>query len=341
MSLTIRVAHFPLFMKPWTTLSRTYSRRNLINYEKGCEALSRFKDFYGPSTVIVEAYPGVGVWSKALNDTLKPKSHILLEPYIGMQKYLKEHVINDSTSMHLRSEDPFRWGTFTDLIAQGEIPDKIIPRTEIHSDILFTANLTHPQGEQLCVQYLNCISNQSWLQALGRVRLLLWVRQSTCTKVMARPSAKTRNRVSVQAESAAISTALIGDAHHLELFGKCDPPGAVISVNSNQDFYPNRAKDDPLCLLQLDPLQDQVDDIDEFEYVIRMLFITRNKPLQANLGMLGPGSLEDLGPKLSDILHIKPIDMTLSHFIRIAKAFHEWPFKPEMLHDFYDEHAAL
>lgn len=323
-------------MSRWAALKRSYGRCNFVNYDKACQALSRFKDCYGPNAVVIDAYPGVGEWSRAVNDAFKPKSHTILEPFVSYRKFLVESGMTSKYPFSLRTEDPFRWSTFTDLMAQGVIPTpRFADRTQIHPELLFTANLTNSQGEQLCVQYLNCISNQSWLQTFGRVRLLIWVRESTCRKIIARPGSKLRSRVSVQAESAAECKVLIGHVDSLrEEAGYEDD--AIIDIDDTPDLYPKMRKDS-VCLLQFDPLEHQVENIDSFEYVIRMMMIAKTKPVKETLSLLGPGAAEDLGPKVSDLLQRTPGDLTLPEIMRITEAFELWPFKPEFLHDFYEE----
>lgn len=175
-------------------------------------------DYYrGQPTTILDAYPGAGIWSAALYNTLKPHSHVMLEPVVGFQKYLtpllKESAKDSDLAVQLRTEDPFRWGTFTDLASEGIFTPKSAPRDKINPFLLYTANLTSIQGEQLCVQYLNCIMNQNWLQKFGRVRLLLWVRHGTASKLLGRAGGKHRQRVSVQTEACSDAKLLIGSGH--------------------------------------------------------------------------------------------------------------------------------
>ena len=168
-------------------------------------------------TTILDAYPGAGIWSAALYNTLKPVNHVMLEPVVGFQKYLKP-LIEDSAkeselNVHLRSEDPFRWSTFTDLAKEGVFQPRSAPRDQINPFLLYTANLTSIQGEQLCVQYLNCIMNQNWIQQYGRVRLLLWVRHTTASKLLGRAGGKHRQRVSVQTEACSDTRLVISSSH--------------------------------------------------------------------------------------------------------------------------------
>lgn len=172
--------------------------------------------YKGQKTTIIDAYPGIGIWSAALHNTLQPEKHIMLEPVVGFQKYLRPFIEEietpSETNVQLRSEDPFRWSTFTDLANNGIISPQLAPRDQINPFLIYTANLTSIQGEQLCVQYLNCIMNQNWLQRYGRVRLLLWVRHGTASKLLGQPGGKFRQRVSVQTESCSNTRLVIGSS---------------------------------------------------------------------------------------------------------------------------------
>lgn len=55
------------------------------------------------------------------------------------------------------------------------------------------------------------------------------------------------------------------------------------------------------------------------------------------ISLLGPGALEDLGPSLQHLYNKKPADMELADFFEVTKAFANWPFRPQILHDFYAE----
>jgi transcription factor 1 len=299
----------------------------MLTTVKAINALN-LPSIYSSNVTIIDAYPGLGVWSAALHNTIRPANHILLEPHINYKSFLAS-LESPQNTWRVRSEDPFRWGTFRSLSENKIYTPTKLSRREIHNQLLFTANLSMIQGEQLCVQYLNCITNHSWLQAYGRVKLLLWVREPTAAKLMAVTGTKARHRVSVQCEATTKTTAIIGE--------KFMDTGSPLICGSREDFHP--AKTDMPVLIEMDPLEHQVEYIDSFEYVIKMLFILRTKSLSEALSTLGPGAVEDLAPQLQDMLQLKPQEMSLDQIQRIVKAFELWPFKPDFLHDFYEESA--
>ncbi|ANB14992.1 Mtf1p [Sugiyamaella lignohabitans] len=287
-----------------------------------------YDKFYNKNVTIIDAYPGLGVWSAALHNVIRPQNHILLEPHVNYKNFLKSLERPDN-SWRVHPEDPFRWSTFQNLVDQKLYEPRKLPRTDIHNEIIFTANLSMIQGEQLCVQYLNCVTNQSWLQQYGRVRMLLWVREPTAEKLLATKEAKARHRVSVQCESCTESRVLLGEITDQEV------SHSALLETVKGDFHP--PKSDPPVLLEINPIENQVDYVDSFEYVIKMLFVLRTKLLREALGTLGPGAQVDLADQLQDILDKRPQDMSLDEIKRVVYAFEMWAFKPDILHDFYDD----
>lgn len=191
-------------------------------------------------TTILDAYPGAGIWSAALYNTIKPANHVMFEPVVGFQKYLNplvaESAKESDLKVQVRSEDPFRWSTFTEMAKEGVFKAKTAPRDQINPYLLYTANLTSIQGEQLCVQYLNCIMNKNWLQSYGRVRLLLWVRHSTASKVLGQVGGKYRQRVSVQAEACSKTSLVIGSSNIPNIVE--NPEQAAPFNTIAQDMFP-------------------------------------------------------------------------------------------------------
>lgn len=331
-------------------VKKTYARKNYINYDLAVDAILKmgYDKFYSPNTTIIDAYPGLGVWSAALHNTLKPKQHIMLEPHLNYRKFLSS-LCNEKNTLQVLKPDPFRWTTFTSLIQEGIYSPEKQPRTHINNELIYTANLTRLQGEQLCTQYLNCIANQSWLQAYGRVRLLVWVRESTALKLLAPAGHRARHRVGIQREAVTEGTSVLGlnpevakaISKKAAVRAKRNPDASTshyqpLVTAGPEDFSPPGTAIEPAILLDLSPLEHQVKYVDSFEYVIKNICILRNRPLKEALTTLGPGATEDLGPKIPDLLELSPQDLTLDQVMRVVEAFELWPFKPRILHDFYE-----
>ena len=106
-------------------------------------------------------------------------------------------------------------------------------------------------------------------------------------------------------------------------------------------LHQSSAKSQQVVLLQIDPIEKPIENIDYFEYVIRTLFILKSRPLKEAIGILGPGAQFDLTPKLDPALLKKaPTEMKLEEFEEVTRVFAAWPFKPDILHDFYEEFDA-
>lgn len=197
----------------------------------------KLPEYYKKDVTIIDGYPGTGIWSSALHNEIKPANHILLEPLVQTQKFLSKYVDPSKNTLKLFPEDPFRWGTYENIIEQGLFKPISHPKTEINPHILFTCNLSSAQGEQLCVQYLNCILNRNWLQRYGRVRMLLWVRYSTITKLMARAGTKPRARVGVQTEACSDTKVIIGNKLAVQtLDEQAEKP--LMYIESPDDLHP-------------------------------------------------------------------------------------------------------
>lgn len=317
---------------PYKTLVKSvYGRKNVVNYDKLHAVVSKHNNRwgYGDNTVIIDAYPGFGVFSAALQEVIQPKKHLMLEPHIQYHNYLQLLADPSINTLEVLKSDPFRWTSFSELQDNGLFAPQMHTREEVHPDILFVANLTMPQGDQLLTQYLNCVQNGSWLQRYGRVRMLLWVKPVIGRKFMLREEMVGRSRLSVQAEACTESQMLSTSSTYK----------GPANNDAFEVFYPDILPPTSAFipqLLEVTPKQTMPDNLDAFDYVTRMLFILNTKPLRESLAILGPGALEQLGPKVEDILETPPRDLPMEQIYRVVQVFHEWPFKPDMLFDFFE-----
>lgn len=277
------------------------------------------------------------MWSAAVHNVIEPAQHIMLEPYKQYHDYLAKVPTESDSTLQILRDDPYRWNSFSNLVESGMWSPQEQSRKQIHPEILYIANLTGQHGEQLCMQYMNCVMNQSWLQRYGRVRMLFWVLEDTALKLLAKPGDRARHRSTVQAEASA-NIQLVAAVSENSVLGSHQQELPIVEL-ATSDFFPEKPVRRPAfnpCLLQIDPKEHQPAYIDSFEYVIKMLFILRKHPLSECLGSLGPGAKEDLSPHLKSLLRKCPQDLTLHEFERVVAAFHNWPFKPRHLHAFFE-----
>ncbi|CAN6675116.1 mitochondrial transcription factor 1 [Trichomonascus vanleenenianus] len=316
-------------------LKTSHGHKFLANYEAGVEIVKKLAlpETHKSNLTVIEGYAGNGVWSAALHNTLKPANHVILEPHLKAFTFLKSLESPENT-LKVHSIDPFRWQPYNDLVSEGVYTPVKHPRTEINPFLLFTANLSNLQGEQLAAQYLNCITNMSWLQQYGRVRMLLWVRSATAAKFLFTAGEPNRSRISIQAESSANVKLVVGDSAQENGLGYDAKLAKPLITLDKLDYFSNKIP--APVLIQLDPLEKMPDYLDSFEYVIKMLCVLRNKPLGDSLSTLGAGAYDDLAPQLpAEMLEMTVRDLTLDQLKLVVEKFEMWPFKPEILHDFY------
>lgn len=334
----------------WRSLVKRFlTRRSFINYglsEKIVDVLG-YPNFYGPNkTVVLDIYSGTAVFSAALQNHIQPHRHVLMEPFPVYSKLLSS--LERRPEIYYDEEDPFRWSAFQNLVKNRVYEPQIKSRDHVHNAMLFTANLLHAQGEQLVTQYLNCVTNQNWIQRFGRVRLLLWMRAATAEKLLAGPGEMARHRLSCQRESCCdarvvlhknpkhSSTDRVGRAPYPKVLQS--PLISTDEIDLARDF--TKAVPD-VSLIELTPHEHQVEHVDEFEYVVKNLCMLKGTPLAQSLNALGPGAVDDLSPQLSDLLNVKPDHLHFADFQRITDVFVRWPFKPEHLHDFYESKSLM
>ncbi|KAK9470290.1 S-adenosyl-L-methionine-dependent methyltransferase [Dipodascopsis tothii] len=184
---------------------RTYSRLNIGDTQLATALASELSKQYSYSNdlTIIDGYPGVGLWSRTLNQALQPKKHVCLEVfrsyYQWLETYNSDLIANGQ--MSLVPHDPFKWTSYLDIVKEGLVSPPTVPLNRVHDSLLFTMNLTSVQGDQLLGQFLGCIGNRNWIQKYGRVRMLLWVRPTLAQKVLAQVGDVSRNKTSVLASA--------------------------------------------------------------------------------------------------------------------------------------------
>lgn len=161
--------------------------------------------------------PGSSVWSAALSERLKPRSHILLEPEVRYKPIMDEFTASHPGSYWLPL-DGYDWNIYPQIFASNpprpkwaanqEFPPfnplTVPPSDGINTDIIFTANLSMngSEGERLLAQFLTCCPLGQWVQKYGRVRFLVWVQDALRDRYLPRGIGG-RNRAAVVAETVA------------------------------------------------------------------------------------------------------------------------------------------
>ncbi|KKA30859.1 hypothetical protein TD95_000744 [Thielaviopsis punctulata] len=135
---------------------------------------------------LIDINPGVGVWSRALNDVLKPRKHILMEPDAEFYKPQLEPLLQ-RPNVELVQKHGIIWADL-DPVLQSLPHQKRVPKTgpvERNDTLLVSMCLaTSPKRKYhnyeslaglVIHQMLTSVRVRSVFQSYGLVRLLLWV----------------------------------------------------------------------------------------------------------------------------------------------------------------------
>lgn len=165
-----------------------YGFRYLLNkavHEKIFSKL-KLKDTYSDvnKLKVLDLYPGPAQHSVVLNNYLKPSQHVLMDARPDFVKHIRALSLESNGNLQLYNRDPYDWQSYTNMIEKEKlfVPTKQ-PQDAIHKEFLVMANLTGMIGEGLFMQWLACIGNKNWLQRFGRVKMLVWVQESTALKL--------------------------------------------------------------------------------------------------------------------------------------------------------------
>ncbi|KAI1097561.1 S-adenosyl-L-methionine-dependent methyltransferase [Jackrogersella minutella] len=177
--------------KTKTTIKSDKSRVNIVS-ENLCDDIF---SYIGPSLDrhkgcdIIDIYPGVGLWSRKLNEYLEPRSHILMEPDAEFYKpFLKPLLKKRNTTLVPASG--IVWRELGKIITPEYLPHQVVPDAaglnQRNDTLLVTANLAfHPKKRYLTFesvaslvlyQFIETIRSSSLFQRYGLVRMLIWTR---------------------------------------------------------------------------------------------------------------------------------------------------------------------
>lgn len=189
--------------------------------------------------------PGPSIWSAAINERLKPRSHILLEPEVKFKPVMAEFTASHPGSYWLPLNG-YDWTTYLKLFAPDPPrppwpvdhsfppfdPLFVPPEDGINTDIIFTGNLSMSDsgGDRLLAQFLTCCALGQWVQKFGRVRFLVWTQDALRDRYLPRGIGG-RNRAAVTAETVAdVQVVVSGQASRA---GKGHPRAAKTDEEGN------------------------------------------------------------------------------------------------------------
>ncbi|CRJ81834.1 hypothetical protein BN1708_001983 [Verticillium longisporum] len=218
------------------------ARVNITN-DKFCDDVI---DYIAPSLErhvgcdLLDINPGAGVWSKKLNDFLKPRSHILMEPDAELYKPFLDPLL-ERPGAKLVPESGILWTELTKALGylehQVEQPRSSGTEPSRNDTLLVTANLSfYPKRRfrnfdsvavLVLYQLLTSIRLGSLFQKYGLVRMLLWINDDDKRTFLPR-SIQNRKKSALQAEFSC--------EHLAEIAGK-DPASLKVTPEQLKKMY--------------------------------------------------------------------------------------------------------
>ncbi|KAH9956928.1 S-adenosyl-L-methionine-dependent methyltransferase [Russula dissimulans] len=294
--------------------------------------------------VIIEAFPGPGVLSRALL-TLPPsqlRRLIILEDHEPYLQYLRPLAQADPR-VRVVPRSGFVWDTYTYLSESGDLDSsKYIYTHAVHPELHFVTHI--PQtipGEQLVAQLLRCIPERSWLFKYGRIPMSFILADWVWRRISAPPDSYDRCKLSVIAEASSHFFPSL-PPEELSPFVDHFHPVTHFMRAGRPDARPeNRRRGNPFVAVSVVPHDEQVINkgkLDQWDYILRRLFVLKSTPLRKAMSSLAPGaevlldSLTDktLPPEQRVDVRLKVKHLTVSDWTLIARAFDAWPFAPDV-----------
>jgi transcription factor 1 len=291
---------------------------------------------------ILDVFPGYGLFSTMVNYELKPRNHIVIDNNAIIARiwhdrieYLKTTTGNKE-NFRLYKQDGYLWETYDNLIKRDKLLNpRVVPRTQIHDELLVVANLTTSKfGELLLAQWLMCCAYGNWLQKYGRVRILCFASEQTGQKFTSQERFHKRNKTGVKRDTFTDTRIVaITEAENVsEPDGTGYDPTCLVRdqplVIPKKSLLPSTGA---ITLLEIEPKNIDLDNInvDLYEYFLRIFMFRRASTVIEALKHVGPGADADLAPKLNPDLLTKTVrDLTVEETLTVFDVFYKWPFRP-------------
>jgi hypothetical protein len=163
---------------------------------------------------LIDIFPGVGLWSKTLSDTLQPRSHLLMEPDEEFYKpYLQPLLERPGTK--LLPESGIVWEQLNKILNPTELPHQVERRydpeqkPERNDTLLVSMNLSmYPKrrfrtfdslASLVLFQLISSIRPGALFQKYGLVRMLIWVGDDEKGSLLPR-TVQRRKKTAIEAE---------------------------------------------------------------------------------------------------------------------------------------------
>ncbi|PIL34238.1 hypothetical protein GSI_03949 [Ganoderma sinense ZZ0214-1] len=292
----------------------------------------------GKGKVVVEAFPGPGALSRALLELPEStvRKLIILEDDPAYLKYL--HPLADADPrVTVVPMSGHNWDTYSHLDENRLLGDvEVAPWESSIPDLHFVSHLTHNvHGEQLIAQLFRSIPERAWLFQYGRVPMSILMSEWVWSRLTAGTGTIRRCKLSVIGEA----TADLQDAFDPELVA---PYEAHFFPPLSRGKTSNRKAGQPIYGITAVPYPEQIiqrGTTDQWDYVLRRLFVLKRTPLKDAFGSLAPGAttlikmLSDGTIPLDQRVNLskRVNELNIADWALVNRAFEAWPFKPQDL----------
>ncbi|ETW81012.1 hypothetical protein HETIRDRAFT_238884, partial [Heterobasidion irregulare TC 32-1] len=294
--------------------------------------------------IVIEAFPGPGSLSRGLLVLPPSKLAKLIiledhEPYLNYLRPLEEA----DPRVKVIPMSGFLWTTYSALDEMGILNDvDTVPwDSGIHPNLHFISHLPQSiHGEQFVAQLLRCIPERSWLFKYGRVPMSLVLGDWVWRRMSSGINGAERCKLSVITEAVSDSSLSVPPSTLLPYEDHLHPIKHYATIDPKRKPDPRRYGH-PLVATNLVPLQDQCIDkgkLDQWDFILRRLFVLKSTPLKTAISSLAPGAQVLLKALTSpDLPESQRVDtgktvrnLSVSDWTLFARAFDEWPFAPEV-----------
>ncbi|KAI0283623.1 S-adenosyl-L-methionine-dependent methyltransferase [Russula aff. rugulosa BPL654] len=292
--------------------------------------------------VIVEAFPGPGALSRAFL-TLPPsqlRRLIILEDHEPYLEYLRPLAQADPR-VRVVSRNGFSWDTYSYLAENGDLDVDIASWEKLHPELHFVSHIPQTiHGEQLVAQLFRCIPEKSWLFKYGRIPMSFILADWVWRRISASIKTRERCKLSVIAEASShFSPSLLSEklspfSDHFHPAIMVDPRIGMLSMRPE-----TRRRGSPFLAINVLPHDEQVIDkgmLNQWDYILRRLFVLKSTPLRKAINSLAPGAEvllntltdKNLPPEQRVDVRLMVKQLTISDWALIVRAFDAWPFAP-------------
>jgi hypothetical protein len=165
---------------------------------------------------LVDIFPGVGLWSQKLNDVLRPRSHIMMEPDENFYRPYLQPLL-DRPGTQLLPESGIIWDQLTKVLSPAVLPHQVERKyspdetPQRNDTLLVSINLCmtpkrkfrsfESLAQLVLFQLISSIRPGALFQKYGLVRMLIWAENSEKASLVPR-TVQRRKKMSIEAEVA-------------------------------------------------------------------------------------------------------------------------------------------